>query len=112
VKTSDSRPVTLINAFEIPVGQIDAFVEEWTERARIMSRYPGFRDAELHRALSPKGRFQLVNVSHWDSEQLYEAAHLDPEFLASRASVADHAPGAVAHPQLYLVVAGYASRSL
>ena len=102
---AEAGPVTLINVFEIPFGQIDGFVEGWTERSRIMSAYPGFRDAVLHRAVSSKGRFQLANVSHWDSEQLYDAAHLDPAFLASRARVADHAPGAVAHPQLYVVVA-------
>jgi heme-degrading monooxygenase HmoA len=98
----------LINVFEIPAEQIDAFIEGWAERARIISTYPGFRDVRLHRALSPDGRFPLVNVSSWDSAESYAAAHADPEFLASRASVVRHAPQAVANPQLYRVVAGYA----
>lgn len=103
-----SGPLTLINVFEIPAEQIDAFIESWAERARIICTHPGFRDAKLHRALSPDGRFQLVNVSSWDSAESYAAAHADPEFQVSRASVARHAPQAVANPELYRVVAGYA----
>jgi hypothetical protein len=39
-----------------------------------MSTHPGFRDTRLHRAPSPEGRFQLVNVAHWDSAESYAAA--------------------------------------
>jgi heme oxygenase (mycobilin-producing) len=105
---ADGGPVTLINVFEIPAEQAGAFIEGWTERARIMSTHPGFRDTMLHRALSPEGRFQLVNIGHWDSAESYAAAQADPAFLASRARVGQQAPGAVANPQLYRVVAGYA----
>jgi heme oxygenase (mycobilin-producing) len=126
---ADAGPVTLINVFEIPAEQVDAFIEGWAERARIMSTHPGFRDTRLHRALSPEGRFQLVNVAHWDSAESYAAARADDEFQASRAAtVADlhdrgvdvafgqgekaravrQGPRVVANPQLYRVVAGYA----
>jgi heme oxygenase (mycobilin-producing) len=105
---TDAGPVTLINVFEIPAEQIDAFIDGWAERARIMSTHPGFRDTRLHRALAPEGRFQLVNVAHWDSAESYAAAQADPDFRASRGRVAPQSPGAVANPQLYRVVAGYA----
>jgi len=59
-------------------------------------------------ALSPEGRFQLVNVSHWDSAESTAAAHADPQWQASRAGLAQLAPRAVANQQLYRVVAGYA----
>jgi heme oxygenase (mycobilin-producing) len=107
-RPANAGPVTLINVFEIPAEQIDAFITGWAERARIMSTHPGFRDSRLHRALSPEGRFQLVNVAHWDSAESYAAAQTDPEFQASRARVAREAPGAMANPLLYRVVAGYA----
>ncbi len=105
---ADAGPVTLINVFEIPAEQVDAFIEGWAERARNMTTQSGFRDTLLHRALSPEGRFQLVNVSHWDSAESTAAAHADPEWRASRAGMAQLAPGAVANQQLYRVVAGYA----
>lgn len=104
--TADTESVTLINVFEIPCDQVDAFTEGWTERARIMSTHPGFRDAVLHRALSPYDRFQLVNVSHWDSLESYTAAHTDPQFQASRDTARRNA-AVTASPQLYRVVAGY-----
>jgi heme oxygenase (mycobilin-producing) len=105
---ADAGPVTLINVFEIPAEQVDAFIEGWAERARIMTTRPGFRDTLLHRALSPEGRFQLVNVAHWDSAESTAAAHAAPEWQASRAGLAQLAPRAVANQQLYQVVAGYA----
>lgn len=105
-RAAATEPVTLINVFEIPAEQVPAFIAEWDERSRIMSAYPGFRDAVLHRAVSPEGRFQLVNVAHWDSLQAYTEAHADPRFRASR-DRAGRDPRVVAHPELYRVAAGY-----
>lgn len=73
-------PVTFINVFEIPSAQVEAFVAGWRERARLMSTAPGFRDAELHQAVSAETRFQLVNVAHWESRQAWEAATANPDF--------------------------------
>lgn len=88
IEPGDSDPITLINVFEIPADQIDAFIDGWAQRARIMSTRPGFRDTRLHRAVSPEGRFQLVNVAHWDSAESYAVARTDPGFQASRARIA------------------------
>jgi heme oxygenase (mycobilin-producing) len=56
-------PVTLINVFEVPAEEVDAF-----------------RDTRLHRAVSPQARFQLVNVAHWDSQAQLDAAQKVAEF--------------------------------
>jgi hypothetical protein len=56
-------PVTFINIFEVPVEQIDAFIAQWRERAKIMSTAPGFHHSRLHRALSSRTRFQIVRTS-------------------------------------------------
>jgi heme-degrading monooxygenase HmoA len=95
----------LINVFEIPRDEIDAFIEGWAERAQIMSTYPGFRDSRLHRALSPHGRFQLVNVAHWDTPGDYEAARTDPAFQQSRMRLAEQTPNVVSNVDLYRVAA-------
>lgn len=102
----DAGSITFINVFEIPAEQVDAFIESWVERAGIMSTYPGFRDTRLHRALSPDGRFQLINVAHWDSPEEYAAAHADSEFQVRIRAVAQD-QRVVPNPQLYRVVAGY-----
>jgi heme-degrading monooxygenase HmoA len=105
--TTPADPVTLINVFEIPPEEVDVFIAGWTERARIMSTHSGFRDTQLHRALSPQGRFQLVNVAHWDSAESYAAARTDSAFQASRASITRHTPRAMANVELYRVVVAY-----
>jgi heme-degrading monooxygenase HmoA len=55
-------------------GQVAEFIALWRARAEIMAAAPGFRDTRLHRAVSPRARFQLVNVAHWDSQADLEAA--------------------------------------
>ena len=101
-------PVTLINVFEVPVEQIDTFIAQWRERAKIMSAAPGFRDSRLHRALSPQTRFQIVNVAHWDSRQAWEAATANPEFQDRlRALTEDPEAQISANPALYQIVVDY-----
>ncbi|MGW4050212.1 antibiotic biosynthesis monooxygenase family protein [Streptomyces sp. NPDC004779] len=82
--TAESRPentsVTFINIFEISAEHVDAFVAQWEQRAALLSTKPGFLDFRLHRARSSETRFQLVNVSHWESREAWEAATGDPEF--------------------------------
>ncbi|MGY5124187.1 antibiotic biosynthesis monooxygenase family protein [Streptomyces nigrescens] len=85
--TAESQPVnapgssvTFINIFEISAGHLDAFIAQWEQRAALMSTKSGFLDSRLHRARSSETRFQLVNVSHWESREAWEAATTDPEF--------------------------------
>jgi heme oxygenase (mycobilin-producing) len=73
-KTRENGPVTLINVFEVPAGQVEEFITQWRVRAKVMAAAPGFRDARLHRAVSSQARFQLVNVAHWDSRADPDAA--------------------------------------
>lgn len=78
--SSAEEPITLINAFEIPADASEEFAEQWRSRAAIMAAAPGFRDARLHRAITPGVRFGFVNVAHWDSRAAWEAAQKQPEF--------------------------------
>lgn len=67
-------PVTIVNVFEVPAEQVEKFIAWWRTRAEIMAAAPGFRDARLHRAVSPQARFQVVNVAHWDSKAAHDEA--------------------------------------
>ncbi|GAA2722380.1 MULTISPECIES: antibiotic biosynthesis monooxygenase family protein [Streptomyces] len=108
--SQDSKPtgdasVTFINVIEVPAEQVDTFIAQWRERARIMSTAPGFRDSRLHRAVSSQARFQLVNVAHWDSREAWEAAMSHPEFQARMRALEDDPNVKVsASPALYQVV--------
>jgi heme-degrading monooxygenase HmoA len=78
----DDGVVTFINVIEIPADQVDKFLAGWGERARIMSTQSGFRDYQLHQAVLPESRFQLVAVAHWDTSAAFQSAIANPEFLS------------------------------
>ena len=99
----DGGPITLINVFEIRVGDVEQFLLQWRERAEFLGRQPGFRSLRLHRALDPESRFQLVNVAEWDSAEALRAATAQDFFqLSAQRSVQDFA--VTAHPAVYRVV--------
>jgi heme-degrading monooxygenase HmoA len=73
------QPVVLINAFEVPEGADDAFLEGW-ERARdFLSTQEGYLSTRLHRSLSSNADFRFVNVALWQSERAFHAATSQPE---------------------------------
>ncbi|GIH14243.1 antibiotic biosynthesis monooxygenase family protein [Rugosimonospora africana] len=84
-------PITLINVFDVPVETVDEFIERWRVRAQLMTAAPGFRDARLHRAVTPDARFPLVNVAHWDSQADLEAAHAADAFQEQIRALRDDA---------------------
>jgi heme-degrading monooxygenase HmoA len=96
----NNEPVTLINVFEVPAEHVNAFADQWRERAKIMSAAPGFRDSRLHQAISAQARFQFINVAHWDSHEAWEAAASNPQFQA-RIRALDSAVLVGANPALY-----------
>jgi len=105
--TNDS-PATLINVFGVSAEHVDAFVAGWRERAALMSTKPGFLSTQLHRALSPRARFQLVNVARWESRESLEAATADTEFQERVSAASSDARVPISgNPDLYRVVAGY-----
>lgn len=102
------RPVTLINVFEVPAGDADAFIAQWRERAKIMAAAPGFRDTRLHQAASPRARFRFVNVAHWDSREQLEAAQGSRAFQENlRSAIKDARVRFAANPAAYEVVAEF-----
>jgi heme-degrading monooxygenase HmoA len=115
--TTDSRPVnepspavTFINIFEISAEHLDAFITQWEQRAALMSNKSGFIDSRLHRARSSKTRFQLVNISHWESREAWEAATADPEFgRRTRAAQDDPQMQITSSPGLYDVAVEFSA---
>ncbi|MER6138599.1 antibiotic biosynthesis monooxygenase family protein [Streptomyces sparsogenes] len=100
----EKESVTFINVIELPADEVDTFVEQWRERAKLMRDAPGFQDSRLHRAKLPDARFQLVNVAHWDSTEAWEAATANPAFRSAVRGVSD---AVTPNPALYDVVVEY-----
>lgn len=76
----DGKPVVLINAFEVPVGDDEAFLSGWQRARDFLSTQPGYLGVALHRSLAGDAEFRFVNVAHWASREDFLAAVGQPEF--------------------------------
>ena len=76
-------PVTLINAFSVPLEQGERFLERWQANASFMARSPGLVRARMFRALSDRAEITFVNVADWETGTALDAARSNPEWRAS-----------------------------
>jgi len=74
------EPVVLINAFEVPGGEDEAFLQGWEHTREFLSTQEGYLSTRLHRSLSPEADFRFVNFALWESEQAFRDATSQPEF--------------------------------
>jgi heme oxygenase (mycobilin-producing) len=74
------QSVVLINAFEVPEGEDDAFLAGWERQREFLGAQEGYRSTRLHRSLSPNANFRFVNVARWESQQAFRDATSQPEF--------------------------------
>lgn len=73
-----AEPVILINAFEVPAADADAFVAAWQKACNYLRSQPGYIDTVLHKSITPDAEFQFVNVAHWQTAEDFIAATQNP----------------------------------
>lgn len=78
-----SEPVTLINAFTVPLEESERFLQRWKDSARVMAGQPGFIRARMHQSLINDAELRFVNVAEWDSGTALARAQANPEWRAS-----------------------------
>ena len=71
------QPVTQITIVEPEAGKQAEALSLMTERARFMSKQPGFVSISLHRSLDGK---RIVNYIQWRSREQLQSAHGSPDF--------------------------------
>jgi heme-degrading monooxygenase HmoA len=71
-------PVILINSFEVPAADADAFVSAWEKARDYLRSQPGYLDTVLHQAITPGAEFQFVNVARWRTAEDFIAAAQSP----------------------------------
>lgn len=74
------EPVVLINAFEVPEGEDEAFLRGWERAREFLSTQEGYLSTSLHRSLMPYADFRFVNIALWESEQAFREATSRAEF--------------------------------
>ena len=65
--------VTLINIFEVPAGDEEAFIAAWEKTRDYLMTLPAHIETALHQSLHDE-RFRFVNIAHWASEEDFDAA--------------------------------------
>jgi hypothetical protein len=88
--------VKLIEAFEVPEGEDDAFLAGWGGARDVLATQRGYLGTRLHRSLAPAD-FRFVNVARWSSPLAFARALKQP-------ALADAGLPFASHPALYLVV--------
>jgi heme-degrading monooxygenase HmoA len=94
------EPLTLINAFEVPVGEAGQFIAAWEKARDYLAAQPGYIDTALHQAVGQGAEFQFVNIAHWRTAEDFAVATQSPGFRESAVGLARYRP----HPGLYRVV--------
>jgi heme oxygenase (mycobilin-producing) len=92
--------VVLINSFEVPAADADAFIAAWERTRDFLQTQPGYIDTSLYQALASDAEFQFVNVAHWASAEEFTAAIRSPGMREAAAGLAAYRP----HSALYHVV--------
>ncbi|WP_413810790.1 antibiotic biosynthesis monooxygenase family protein [Streptomyces sp. OE57] len=89
----DGQPITLINTFVAPEGQIDKVLDVWREDALVMKSQPGFISSQLYRGIGDSN--VLTNVAVWENLSSLRKAFMTEQFQSTLARYPD---GSVAHP--------------
>ncbi|MFE1961032.1 antibiotic biosynthesis monooxygenase family protein [Streptomyces sp. NPDC059479] len=90
----DDGPVTLINTFAAPPGQVEAVIDVRRQESEIMTQ-PGFISAQLHQGVD--GSHVLADVAVRESTSALRTAFHDPRF---QALLPLHPDGSVSYPVL------------
>ena len=90
--------VTLINIFEVPAGDEDAFIAAWEKTRDYLMKLPAHIETALHQSLHDT-RFRFVNIAQWTSEEEFNAAISSQGFREASSDL--HWPFS---PALYRVV--------
>lgn len=82
-KISDKASVVcIIDCMDMPAQDIERFVADWNERAKTAGQAPGFITATLYRSLIAGARYQIINVSQWQSYDAWVAANNNPVYAS------------------------------
>lgn len=90
----DRGPVTLINTFVVPQGQMDEFLRVWKLDAAIMKAQPGFLSAQLYSGIESN---VIINVANWETAANLAQAISSPDFLENLKAYPE---GLKVYPQL------------
>lgn len=89
-------PVTLINVFNVPEDQQDAFLAHWKQTTEVFRKKPGFIETHLHRNTGVGNQtFQFINIAKWQSAEAWRSNH--EAYTPTEYNI----PGVKGHPAIF-----------
>jgi heme-degrading monooxygenase HmoA len=93
-------PIVVINAFSVPAGKGDLFMDRWKLGVEVMAAQPGFIQAQMFRAMDESAELSFVNVVRWASGEALAEARKNQDWQDSvRRTLAE--AGARPRPMIY-----------
>jgi hydroxylaminobenzene mutase len=83
------EPVTMINAFTVPIDESEQFLQRWKDNAQVMAAQPGFIRTCMYQSLVSDAELRFVNIGEWDSGKALAKARGNPEWRASMQRMLD-----------------------
>jgi heme-degrading monooxygenase HmoA len=66
--------MTVMNKFAASEDVIEPLLEELAAHRTVLAEQPGFLNGAVYRQVGGPGRFNVINVAHWESPEAFEAA--------------------------------------
>jgi len=95
-----AKPIIVINAFNVPPGKADLFLERWKVGVGVMAAQQGFIEGQMFRALDDSAEFGFVNIVRWASGEALAEARKNPDWRGSVQRMLDDV-GVRPHPMIY-----------
>jgi quinol monooxygenase YgiN len=95
--------VALINRFEVPTAQADAFFEAWNAAKELLTQEYGCMGGAFYQSIENPTIW--INIAIWPSTEEYAAGIEDPQFKAFIEKIS--ALGVTGSPDLYETVDQY-----
>lgn len=73
-------PFVFINLMEMAQGDIGPFLADWASRSQLTRQQAGSMSATLYKTLLPDSRYQIINISQWQSYNAFVDAQNDATY--------------------------------
>ncbi len=84
--TNPDAPFVFINLMEMEQKDIDPFLSSWKIRSQLTRKQPGSMGATLYKTMLPDSRYQIVNISQWQSYNAFVDGQNNPTYSSELAA--------------------------
>ncbi len=84
--TNPGSPFVFINLMEMAQNDIEPFISDWKVRSQLTRKLVGAMGATLYKTMLPDSRYQIVNISQYQSYNAFVDGQNDPVYTKKLAA--------------------------